>query len=235
MIDVDKFRERLRVSAKTKMDWARWLGSPTAWLALFVSSASLYFSFVRVNDDVRVVIGDSPIIFVDLNSRKLGVYRYQQHLTLINSGNRVALVSDISLNIGLTPQDKPVRCSFGTIIYDFPGVIIKPGEMLPVSLEHPKLPALNLTMVPTLDHVLVSFLAQNGIDSEIKNGEYFGVCLGFTVTTPDSVSSDLKIPLYATHVGSLAETLLLSSPNLLFSPRKPAPLINRSQTIFSTR
>jgi hypothetical protein len=56
MITPDQFRERLRRPKKPPIDWAKWIGSPTAWLALTISASSLYLTLVRKSDDLRVVV-----------------------------------------------------------------------------------------------------------------------------------------------------------------------------------
>jgi hypothetical protein len=53
---LEEFRKRLRGPEKNKSDWRLWIGSPTAWLALAVSSATALHTAVYYSDQLSVVM-----------------------------------------------------------------------------------------------------------------------------------------------------------------------------------
>lgn len=138
MISPEQFRERLR-PAKKEANWTKWIGSPTAWLALILSAATFYTASVRKNDDLKVVINKLARLFID----KAGTPSFDattQDLIFMNAGNRPIAVNSIGLKIWFWPAGKkePPRCGETTMVidlsYDFTPLIIKPGEMSLLSL-----------------------------------------------------------------------------------------------------
>jgi hypothetical protein len=229
MITIEQLRERLKTPARAsaKVEWTKWIGSPTSWLALFLSAVTAYFTLIRQSDDIRVAIAEWPELYVEVVKEipHLGIYRPQQHLTLINSGNRAAMITRIDLVVG-RPQVGELQCPRKStrLEYVFNGLAIKPGEIVPISLERLKRDYRFVQLNNQGDTTVI-------FDNPPSLDMYVVACLSFLVITPDNVSQDVTIPIYATTLRYLGETMLMPKP-ALFKRDTPTILISRRRTIF---
>jgi hypothetical protein len=239
MITIEELRERLETPAKARVEWSKWIGSPTSWLALSLSAVTAYFTLIRQSDDIRVVVGERPLLYVDLVEKdrpRLGIQQLQQHLTIINSGNRTAAITSIALVVGRSFKGGEAQCQYESkpskpfsLEYAFGGVVIKPGEIVSISLEH---------LDRGVDYALQRDNKGNTAvihDAflRVSRNTYVVACLWFLVITPDNVSQNARIPIYATELLSLGETLLVPEKASLFRRDTPTILISRRRTIFS--
>jgi hypothetical protein len=62
---IEAFRKRLRGAEKQKTNWQYWIGSPTAWLALVLSAATGFYTFLYHSDELSVVIA-RPDVFLTM-------------------------------------------------------------------------------------------------------------------------------------------------------------------------
>jgi hypothetical protein len=74
-----------------KADWQFWIGSPTAWLALVISSATAFYSLIYYSDQLSFV---TPRIAVSASDQ---LTIEAPTIILINSGSRPIAVLDIDL------------------------------------------------------------------------------------------------------------------------------------------
>jgi hypothetical protein len=116
-----------------------------ATLAFLVSASTAYFNWVRVSEDVSVIINRVPVVVRNVPNYDLLVLRYETDVVLINSGNKPAVVMSASLLI-LKKHDQWSPCFWpkeGRDVSDFhmslAPVLIKPGDALPlkIKLERP--------------------------------------------------------------------------------------------------
>ena len=98
---LEAFRKRLRDPEKKKASWQFWIGSPTAWLALFISSTTAFFTLFYHSDELRVAVSGGIAARLELFAdEKTGTpYRgvtvsTPRRFTFINSGSRpIAVLS----------------------------------------------------------------------------------------------------------------------------------------------
>lgn len=90
---LEAFRNRLRGPERKEINWQFWVGSPTAWLALFLSSTTAFYTFLYHSDQLSVVV-DSPTIRPDGNTFRISP---PAGMTLINSGSRPVVVTGAQL------------------------------------------------------------------------------------------------------------------------------------------
>src|SRR5437764_4060783 len=93
---LEAFRKRLRGPDREKTSWQFWIGSPTAWLAFFISSTTAFYTLLYHSDELRVALipGD-----VQAYSGKVSV-EPPETFTFINSGSRpiAVLAAEMSVN-----------------------------------------------------------------------------------------------------------------------------------------
>jgi hypothetical protein len=82
---LERFRRRLSEGPK-KTDWTRWIGSPTAWIALTLSLATTFYSYIYYSDDLSVVV-ELPDV-VSAADNKSFTIELPAGVTFINSGSR---------------------------------------------------------------------------------------------------------------------------------------------------
>ncbi|XUM19819.1 hypothetical protein ACRAVF_19330 [Bradyrhizobium oligotrophicum S58] len=143
MISLDELRERLYPAKKPerKLDWSKWIGSPTAWLALILSGTTAYLT-LRKYDDLQVVLRDSfVIVYSDYVKPRLSVHNWGQDLILINSGTRPIAINEVALRIWFdldsagerdcewTGETNPPISSY-TLVYKLQPFIVRPSEMV---------------------------------------------------------------------------------------------------------
>ena len=225
MITIEQLRERLWLSKKTSTDWGKWVGSPTSWLALLLSSATAYFTLIHHSDDIRAVIGNRPKPFADLtqnSSVALGIWGVKQHLIVINSGNRAAAITAVILSLRLPLKETATSCKSEVskaleLEYVFDGVVVKPGEIKPIALD--KFSGYGIDRVE--DDTLY---LRKGVFN-VEKGTYVIACLSFGIITPDNVATNIAIPLYATKLRTLGEVLLTRYEPYLFKTDRPVNLL----------
>jgi hypothetical protein len=190
MITPDQFRERLRRPKKPPTDWAKWIGSPTAWLALLLSAFSVYGTLVRKTDDIRVVTHRKPSAVVQ--GERVEFWALDQDLILINSGNRAAAVTEITLILWFQGGNESVTCDHNHhqsiyLNYDFSSVVVKPGEMASLTLS--KFIDYNVPLskgiLPVEYEVSGGKLTSASFRSAPKAGDIMAVCLSFRIILPD--------------------------------------------------
>jgi hypothetical protein len=128
---LEAFRKRLRGPEKEKTNWPFWIGSPTAWLALVISSTTAFFSFIYYSDQLSVV---AVIDYVETPAR-LHV-TVPTDVTFINSGSRPIAVTLINLRIVQRPDPLGPRCQRGEdseledslFLIKFKPTVIKPYD-----------------------------------------------------------------------------------------------------------
>jgi len=53
---LEAVRKRLNRPEKETRDWQFWIGSPRAWLALFLSSITAFYTFLFHRDELSIAI-----------------------------------------------------------------------------------------------------------------------------------------------------------------------------------
>jgi hypothetical protein len=190
MITLDQFRERLRRPEKASTDWAKWIGSPTAWLALLLSAFSVYGTLVRKTDDLRVVTHRKPSAVVQ--GQQVEFLALDQDLILINSGNRAAAVTEITLILWFQDGNESVTCDHDHyqpiyLNYDFSPVVVKPGEMSSLSLS--RFIDYNVGIkgiLPVEYEMSDGKLTSASFKRAPKAGDIMAACLSFRIILPDS-------------------------------------------------
>jgi hypothetical protein len=218
MITLDQFRARLRPPAKKPfIDWSKWIGSPTAWLALTLSALSTYQTMIRKADDLRVVVSTTPLMRIKTGedgAARLHLSKPTQNLVLINSGNRAAAISSIALHLWFQSNGRPT-CD-GThvpkvslfLFYDFVPQVIKPGEMTSLSVE--KVKRIEATpRIAKADESGDELMWDISAGSKPTDGDIMVSCLSFLVILPDSGSKHVDLLL------GYAENQMLSTPGEL--------------------
>lgn len=128
---LEAFRKRLRGAEKEKTDWMHLIGSPTAaWIALFLSSSTAFYSFLYHSDVLSVVPMHSSIHLtadnkVHVNSPSV--------VTLINSGSRPIAVLGVEIFYGQpTSKSANPSCSgpgrFYRFQLTFEQIVVKPYD-----------------------------------------------------------------------------------------------------------
>ena len=226
VITVQELRERLfsrpHEPTKRRIDWTKWIGSPTAWLALILSVVSTYFSFFRQNDDIQVIVQDGIQVFAHPDD--IEVYFPQQHLIMINAGNRPAAISDFGLYLGQIPVDEDWNSCPRQVelVYAFDGLVLKPGDMIPVSLE---------TFKNGLEVKGNRVIVEHS-DWRREEGKYVLTCLMFRIATPDGISQLVGTPLsksYLTWIRFFNRKFNFDPPRDKFTP---VVLIKRDRPAF---
>ena len=130
---LEAFRKRLRGPEKTKSNWQFWIGSPTAWLALFLSATTGFYTFLYNSDELSVVIAGGGVAASD-DEKDYGV-RAPRSVTLINTGSRPIAVLRIQMIVAERLQGAaPATCEahWKEQVYDldFEHTVIKPYDVV---------------------------------------------------------------------------------------------------------
>lgn len=229
MISVEKFRERLNPPKRPKTDWSKWIGSPTAWLALMLSGFSAYFTVIRKADELGVIVRDTPIVVRTLPTDDLAVINFQQDLSFTNAGNRPAAITNIALLIW-TPERKEERCPSDSepkrsYDYDFQSVVVRPGDIVTTTLSKF---SNDQVYEPTYIGSLVRLMPR----SEYERNAYVVVCLSFRLLTPSNAIERKQILLSANEYVHAA-ALHASNQKRFVRSDAPHTLIQRRGTIFA--
>ncbi|MBT1512740.1 hypothetical protein KIP88_19760 [Bradyrhizobium sp. SRL28] len=131
---LEAFRKRLRGPEKEKAKRLSWIGSPTAWLALVISSTTAFFNLFYYSDELSVAV--SPGGPIRLDGRSLTV-NPPRSLTFINSGTRPVAVLEVEVSyVQPTRQTLKPDCSRGHFSHlglDVEATVVKPQEIVVTS------------------------------------------------------------------------------------------------------
>src|ERR1700726_2018794 len=112
------------------------VGMVTGLCSLVITAGASYFTLLRQLDDVRVVIGDPPTVFI---SRKELEAQGQQELIFMNGGNRHAAISNVKAKIIRWSKQDELGCLTNQdpfFLYFKPDAfVIKPGEVLVAKVD----------------------------------------------------------------------------------------------------
>jgi len=144
MISKETLRERVRSPKKNKVDWLKWIGSPTAWLALILSASVAYLNF-RKADMLSVVVGSVPRAKYS-SGEFVEITGWTPTLVFVNSGARPVIVSSVNAEMWIQQKTTPLKLSCGptrdgdefAVIhfkYDMSPLVVKPGEMVNVDVD----------------------------------------------------------------------------------------------------
>jgi hypothetical protein len=99
-----------------------------------LSAITTYYSVLRVQEDVRVVMWEFPSVLLDAAEKKLKVSRSLSFL-FINAGSRTISINNIYLNIAQPSKGNPLSekgCHGDGVsveFYESEPFVVKPGEM----------------------------------------------------------------------------------------------------------
>jgi len=117
---LEALRKRLRRPERKTINWQFWIGSPTAWLALVVSSATAFYTFFYYSDQLSLVMKPWLVL---VSSTKLQI-EGPQPLIFVNSGTRpIALLS-----VGIDVTLKQLGCYGHHIPLEFDEFVLKPFD-----------------------------------------------------------------------------------------------------------
>ncbi len=90
---------------REKFNWKTfWTASPTAWLALVISSITAFYTLVYYNDEVSVVMDKTSVFY----KRDGKTVHFAKAFTVINSGTSpIALVQANVIVAPLVPRTHP--------------------------------------------------------------------------------------------------------------------------------
>jgi hypothetical protein len=194
------------------------VGMVTGLAGALIAGGVAYFTIVRQVDDVRVVIGDPPQVYV---TRKVLEASGEQELTFMNAGNRNAAVSSIKamatkMEKGQTELPKCETEETFPIFFKTDSFGIKPGEVIVVKL------GLYEGYWKKKDE---GFVGDNTF-FHFTDGDMFLACLSVSIATPDSFYRNKVIPAFKYTVrepGSVAWTAKTYEP--LFEENRPISLL----------
>lgn len=213
-----------------------WISTTIALVALLISGATAYFSILQPTDDVRIVASSQPIVVFD-DKRTLGLAGPQQ-ITFINSGNRDVAVTDITLTV-MRLDAKPVtnsQCSqlrnyqVANLVYDFEPFIVTPGKIAIKKFDATKFDQTNLPQWKTdkVDSSRKYLVSPSNIDK----GDVVVTCLRISMTTPDTIVSDVYAPKHYVTIDDFPSENP-SPTSLLLNVNKPYPIVFQKQSRLS--
>lgn len=215
------------------MEAKDWITGTLAFLALVLSAATAYYTTIRQADDLRVVSSLEPVVIVD-DKGKLGVSG-QQGITFINSGNRDAAVTGVTLVVFklMGPPSTNSQCNEGrqvaSLIYEVEPFIISPGEIVVKKFDRTLFP--QLWMTDNIDSNLKHFVLG---DSLFGKGEVVFTCLRLTVTTPDMITDHALVPKHYIAITDIPHTNPgASSVSFISDSNKPYLVVQTTHTVFT--
>ena len=218
-----------------KVNMKDWVSVTLSCLALGVSAGAAYFNIIRQTDDIRIATLPSPFVVLD-DQGKIGVSG-QQQITFINSGNRDAAITDLSLVLVRlkdappddTQCDEAKGSAVASLLYDFEPFITRPGDIVVKTFTRTLYP--DLWKTSSTDNNLKFFDLGS---SMFGAKEIVFTCLRLSVTTPDKFIADVLVPKHyipiedVRHDGSVA-----SSVKSVFDSNKPYRIVQKTTTLFS--
>jgi hypothetical protein len=226
---LEAFRKRLRGPDKEKGNWQFWIGSPTAWLALLLSSTTAFYTFLYHSDELSVVI-DSPSIVLD-NDGKLAVHS-PSSVTFINSGSRPVAVTGIQLILVQPIENFPdPQCrgsgSYSNLSLEFEQTVVKPYDAVakPLGFYNKK----------PLEEEKVELTKEN----TGKGESVLAVCLKFSIAATDAAGWIKTIDLGKTTMGrpgfSTSEDKSEDPPAYLIKRNRFWTEVDRDGLLFSAK
>jgi hypothetical protein len=160
-------------------------------IALLISLFTTYFSVVRKEDYLRMVVlgrPDTAFRTSPTGTTVFAVSAADQRATFINLGNQPAEITGLKLDVrGLDPTNKAegTECGGGDgreIAYEVEPFAVKPGESVTKKLQFAK----RLGLDSTEGWATVDVRPKGGASTE------FFACMIISVVTPDTVRDDLR-------------------------------------------
>ncbi len=209
------------------------------WLAVGISLFSLactgltaYYNVLLQKDDIRIVVSRLPDMSRDERGNMFASGGIE--LTILNAGNRAAVVTQVSTKAyqretksGIreckNPHDeRPFPVNF---FIDFKPVVVKPGEIQFVSAKLRAMFPWNQPKKSDREFFDMS------LPTELhgKNVDHFLMCLEVSVTAPDSSSIKWIAPMAMMSKTNVQMDYL---PEQLYEQSKPITVLKRQQTIF---
>jgi hypothetical protein len=201
------------------------VGMVTGLCSLMITAGATYFTLVLHLDDLRVVIGEPPTVYI---SRKELEAVGQQQLIFMNVGNRHAAVSNVKAKIiRWSEQDEldcPTKENKTFFLYFKPDAfVIRPGEVLVAKVDFQEGFWRKSDLGYKADNTVLGF----------KSGDVFLICLSVGIATPDNYSKEILKPAFKyTGVGYEAP-LTLNPYRPLFEHNRPIILLNKSGSILT--
>jgi hypothetical protein len=212
-------------------EWAGIVGMVTGLVGLVISGGTAFLTIVRQVDDVRVLIGDPPVVYIS-NSGKTLESNGEQELTFMNAGNRNAAISNIKgLVIPLDNSEGELpKCKKEEalpISFKPDSFVIKPGEVIvsKVVLQEGFWKKKKTGDEYVADNTFFNF----------KRGAVFMACLSVSVATPDAFYRDKLIPAFKYTLLDSSNMFLNTKPfESLFEQNRPITLLKRTGTILDS-
>ena len=175
----------------------------------------------------------APVVVVD-DKDKLGVSG-QQQITFVNSGNRDAAVTGITLvllKLTAAPSANS-QCNEGSevanLVYELVPFIIAPGEISVKTFDRTLFPELWKT--DNANSNLKSFVLG---DSIFRKGDIAFACLRLSVTTPDQVTDHALVPKHYITINDIPHNGPAASVvSFVYDSNKPYHVVRTTRTVFS--
>jgi hypothetical protein len=216
---LEDFRKRLRGSEKNADSWKSWVGSPTAWIALALSLATAFYTFVYHSDELSVVF-DNVDVVGSLDTKKFTAVKVMlpKAITFVNSGSRPVTVTKFGILVAQrwTNKDRPDCSSLGTTFeYDLEPTVIKPYDTV----------SKNVRLTPSHSEKNIEDLNVSGINLQEQEW-FFAACGKFSFVTQDSAiwHRVIRLDLLKMSPGDV-----LAARNRLNNSDVPQVLIKRSR------
>ena len=110
---LELLRKRIRGTEQKRdsINWkALWIGSPTAWLALLISSCLAYNTLFNQFDDVSVVLTE-PVSMTQVGGVDQKAINLPSSLTIVNSGTQPFVLLGAFVMVGPINSDRPASAS----------------------------------------------------------------------------------------------------------------------------
>jgi hypothetical protein len=203
--------------------------------AFILSAFAFYTTSLRVVDDIRVIAGEMPFAEPDFEAKKFEIHGNRSRYVFINSGNRGAIISGITLKVAQPTErfslpDTGCNMPMAEIIsYDVEAFLLKPGDLLTkgaalaIDTSTKKSRASDSSKAsPT-----VAFSDLNAKSKKVS----FRMCIDVIFTTP---SIELAVKTINEFEDELDETVmgyLVTAPDKIVE-RRPVQLIKRNGIVF---
>ncbi|MDF0523307.1 hypothetical protein P0R31_39640 [Bradyrhizobium yuanmingense] len=242
-----EFRERLKrlseprstIAERTKAFLA-WLGSPVAWLALFISAATAYYNIFYYVDEVRVSIDELPMVFFNKEANVFMVTG-PKSFAFVNTGTRAILIQKVELDFNqpLEKETARVPCKVGGIWrgldLQFAPTVLKPGEIsaVPVTSRLGN----NLVYAPQVKfdelkqkHPYIdSVIDVQGNNASVQTSEMtLDSCLRFVIITPDGAMDQVRMHVANYTVNKSSPPQNSAGASYQFNPDSPVSLLRAS-------
>lgn len=209
---VVEFRKRLKQLGKPQnaigkrlKKFVSWIGSPVAWLALFVSVGTAYYSIFYYVDEVRLSIDELPMVYFDKDSNAFMVTG-PKSLIFINTGTRAILIQKVELDFNQPGENEKRRvpCEVGGIWrgldLQFTPTVVKPGEINAVPVTYKS--RSNLVYLPNIKFEELKQRNEkidDAFDVQGLNGNpstdlmTLDSCFRFVIVTPSGATDQARI------------------------------------------